>query len=223
LLGVKMQLTTNILAIVLTLTGLFWGRLGSRIWVEPKPLPTGLTGSRGSSVAAMQVQDPPSSKKHPTAWVQILLSTTIAVVGFAFADSLRGYIKTNAGQSVFLGPPTVQPTVSIGIATAWLIVGGVLAAKGTGAGLRHGAISGAITTAAILLIILAHTALLEPTLEGFYGFLGDQPNHFKSTSVLMPLLLFTFMTMSLSGGFGGLLLPKLNRRKKPSKALYSDV
>ena len=77
-----------------------------------------------------------------TAWANVLMGAVVMIVGFGFADDAR-----QKAQKVSVGILKVR---SVGegrfmtwqLATLTIVLGGVVAASGTGAGIRHGFYAG---------------------------------------------------------------------------------
>lgn len=128
---------------VLVLVGGIAGMIAARVWgaVPVLDLPVSNRNRLSSSRFAVE---PPPSDAPPTAWARVLVGAMIMLVALAAADQVRtgaervteGALHVNSvGQGRFL---TWQ------IAVFGILTGGAVAGAATGAGVRHGFMTGMI-------------------------------------------------------------------------------
>ena len=184
------------------------GMLGARVWSPAAELPTTTSGSRGSSLAHLIQKEDRQEKVRPTAWFQIAWTTAMAGSAFVLADGFRQVLRAYA-PGLNIGTVAQVPNVDFVFAGLAVLVGGLLAAAGTGAGLRHGALMGAATALVVTAISLVSPEAVEVPLQGLYAFWGNPEESPRSPNG--SLVLFGALTAMglLAGGFGGLLLPRL--------------
>lgn len=188
------------------------GLIGGRLWPPTVALPKPPPGSRGSSLLRKQTVLETKPIVRPTAWVRLLVAVALMVASIAIADLLRIQIKTRLGHVVQLGSPAMIPIVDCCLALFGVTLAGVYAAAGTGAGLRHGAYYGLFGSIAALILLTVRPQPAEAPMEGLLILtgLGDNPRGAGSLSVAA--ILFAFCTTT--GVFGGLLFPRLGKRRK---------
>ncbi|MGL6075936.1 MAG: hypothetical protein ACRC8S_17400 [Fimbriiglobus sp.] len=215
-LGSKITLTTGIGACLLALTGLPMGFIGGKLWPPTIELPTGTTGSRGSSIAKLVStrSEDDSEIVYPTAWVQLAVSVALALTALCVADTIRVTIRQSGGTMIYLGPHTLNPVINLSIGAGLFVLSGVLAGKGTGAGLRHGLIFGALTGFGVVILMLTGNTYFEPTLAGFFQLWGEEPANLRSVEALTPIFGITFFLGFASTVFGSILLPRLVKKRK---------
>ncbi|MCS6866483.1 MAG: hypothetical protein RMJ56_11345 [Gemmataceae bacterium] len=125
------------------------GMLATRVWgaIPTVEMPVVERNRLSSSFLALPKERP---SQRPTAWLRIVLGAAVMVVAVATADTLRtgaqkysgGLLKVSSvGQAQFL---TWQ------IAVVGILGGGALAGASTGAGIRHGGITGVLGAAGVL-------------------------------------------------------------------------
>jgi hypothetical protein len=205
----------------LAFVGIPMGILGSRKWPAAVALPKSLTGSRGSSLIRTAQEEARDRPAPPTAWFQLLVGILIGVIGFYLADTLRMQVKVIGGSNINLGPPAFAPVIDIVFAIITLLFSGVLAAAGTGAGLRHGAWLGGVVGGLICLGLVMGKEMIVPTIEGLLLLFGLGDESLKSTQSLTAVFLLCLFVGSIGGVFGATLLPKLARKRKKKGYLDS--
>jgi hypothetical protein len=215
-LGAKLTLIPAIGTGLLTLTGFPMGLIGAKFWPPTVELPTGTTGSRGSSIAKMvstKAEDN-DGVVYPTAWVQLAITVALGLLAFCVADSIRTTIRQSAGAMIYLGPQTMNPIITLGIGTVIFLLAGVIAGKGTGAGIRHGLLFGMFTSFGVVILMLTGNSHLEPVLTGFFQIWGEEPTNLRTMEAIMPIFGFTFTLGFASTVFGSILLPRLSKKRR---------
>jgi len=189
------------------------GMVGGRLWpptiVLPKPPP----GSRGSSLLRKQTLLETKIPIRPTSWIRIAIGVVLLVASIAAADFLRSLIKTHLGHILQLGSPAMIPLVDCCLAMFGIMLAGVYASAGTGAGVRHGAIFGLFGTVAALVLLAVKPQFAELPLEGLLLLTGMEDNP-RSGSGGMAVALLLFAGCTACGAFGGLLFPRLGKRRR---------
>lgn len=135
--------------LLLVLVGGIAGVFAARVWGAVPLLDMPITDRSKLSSSRFAIEDT-TDPGRPTAWIRVLAGAMVMLASVAVAEQVRsgaqkysgGMLKvTTIGQGRFL---TWQ------IAVFGVLSGGVVAAAGTGAGLRHGLLSGAIGGAGVL-------------------------------------------------------------------------
>ena len=146
---------------VLALLGLVAGAMGSRLWAPPAilniPLPT------GSKLSSLQLGDDLAEEQpRPTWWIRILAGAAIIVIGAAFADPFRSSLQRNSGGILHVESFGQSEYITWQFATLVAISGGVFAAAGTGAGVRHGILAGMLGAVGVAAICQSQGEALPP-------------------------------------------------------------
>lgn len=127
----------------LALAGGIAGAAGRRLWPALPELDIRPPVRKRSSSIQLAV-DEPREQSRPTAWVRVLLGAVIIIAGVALADTARIKIQRASG-GLFKVESVLQARfLSWQMATFAILLGGVAASAGTGAGLRHGLLAGGI-------------------------------------------------------------------------------
>lgn len=201
--------------------GLLAGWLAERIW--PPPPVIELPRPRSSLLSSLQfarqslapaIAPPPT----PTRWFRILFGAVVGVALLLWADQIRLGIQRyslglfqaqTAGHASFL---------SWLIAAFGLLLGGVLAAAGTSAGLRHGLFAGLLAAPVVLGFALQHETL-PPPLEYALTRLGLAGVPLSDPVAAAAVLGGILSLCTLGGWFGAALFPPLapaaSRRVRP--------
>ncbi len=206
--AVKTTQADLVAAARICLLALAAGRVGSALWPAVVPLTPTKTRSRGSSLTPLK-DDPESSRQIELSWLRVGLGVAVAVVGVLVADSVRLGMRSLAGHGLSLGSPTQFAVVDFLLASVGILLGGLVAGGGTGAGLRHGTVMGLIAAPALAFLaflgkdsaVLPLTGLLE-----LAGHAAESPR----TATGLAVVVFGLASMcAVSAGFGGILLPRL--------------
>lgn len=146
---------------VLALLGLVAGVVGARIWAVAPILNIPIPNP--SKLSSIQLAtDAVTNPTKPTVWVRVLVGASMMVCGVTVADQARVFAQKhsfgllrvqNIGQGEFI---TWQ------LATFAILLGGVTAGAGTGAGVRHGFIAGALGGIGVLAVCLKQGAPITP-------------------------------------------------------------
>lgn len=129
---------------ILALAGGVAGAVSTRVWIAPPlldmPTPAAAPGSKLSSIQFKKADLVDDGR--PTEWVRIFVGAGIMLIGFATAEKVRHGAQKYSGGMLQVNSIAQGQFMSWQLALVAVIGGGVLAAGGTGAGLRHGAIAG---------------------------------------------------------------------------------
>jgi len=213
--GVRVVAPDGLIVVGIALVALAAGRIGGRVWPALVELPPSKVRSRGSSLIPLK-DDQDAPRPVVFSWTRVGLGVALAVVGFLLADSARLALRSVAGQGLFLGSPNQVAVVDFCFAGVALAAGGVVAGAGTGAGLRHGSLMGVTTAAALAFLALVGKESAAIPLNGLLEVLGYAAESLRTPSALALVVGTVTVSGTLSGGFGGLLLPRLaieSRRK----------
>ena len=195
------------------------GRIGSTVWPAVVPLPPSKLLSRGSSLIPLK-DDQDGPRPIRFSWLRVTLGVAVAVIGFLCADGLRLGLRSLAGQGLSLGSPGQVPVVDFVFGSLAVLAGGVVAGGGSGAGLRHGLAFGVATACGLaLLAFLGKESAVVP-LTGLLELLGHAAESPRTASGLVAVLAALTVLGVVSGGFGGLLLPRLALKSR--RRAYSD-
>jgi hypothetical protein len=190
---------------VLALLGLVAGAMGSRVWAPATPLNIPLpTGSKLSSLKLGD--DLAEEQPRPTWWIRILAGAAIIVIGASFADPLRSFVQRNSGGLLRVESFGQAEYISWQFATLIAICGGIFAAAGTGAGVRHGVIAGMLGTVGVVAACQSQGEVLPPV----YYFLSRTSLDglpLTSGTVLCALGTGVVILGALGGWLGGTLFP----------------
>ena len=146
---------------VLALLGLVAGVVGARIWSMAPALDIPLPNPSKLSSIQLATESATASVK-PTLWGRILAGACIMVCGTAGADYVRHYLQNHSGGMLHVQNLGQGEFMTWQLATFAMLMGGIAAGAGTGAGLRHGLLAGAIGGIGVLGICLKQGQALPP-------------------------------------------------------------
>ncbi len=192
------------------------GRVGSALWPAVIPPPPSKSRSRGSSLTPLK-NDPEATRPVELSWLRVGLGVAVAVAGVLLADSVRLGLRSLAGHGLSLGSPTQFAAVDFLFGSVGVLLGGVLAGGGTGAGLRHGTVMGLIVAPGLALLAYLGKDSAAVPLTGLLELAGHAAES-PRTATGLAVVVFCLMAMcAVSAGFGGLLLPRLapESRRRP--------
>ena len=134
---------------VLVLVGGIAGVFAARVWgaVPVLDIPTGDRGRLSSSRFALE---PTVHPVRPTLWLRILAGAMVMLLAVAAAEQLRGGMQKYSGGMLRVTSIGQGQFLTWQIAVIGILGGGVLAGAGTGAGIRHGVITGGIGGVGVL-------------------------------------------------------------------------
>lgn len=146
---------------VLALLGLMAGAVGSRVWVPAPilniPIPT------ASKLSSLQLGDDLTEERpRPTWWIRVLAGAAIMVIGVAVADPTRSTLQRNSGGLLKVESMGQGAFITWQLATLVVLCGGVFAAAGTGAGMRHGILAGILGAAGVIGVCQSRGEVLPP-------------------------------------------------------------
>jgi hypothetical protein len=146
---------------VLALLGLIAGVVGARVWAVaplldiPLPSPSKLSSIQ---LATESVSNP----GKPTVWIRILIGATVMICGAMIADKSRVFIQKNSAGLFRVQSVGQGEFITWQLASFAVLLGGVIAGAGTGAGIRHGLITGSIGGIGLLGICLKQGTAIPP-------------------------------------------------------------
>lgn len=192
---------------VLALLGLVGGAVGSRLWQPAAilniPLPS------GSKLSSLQLGDDLAEEQpRPTWWVRVIAGAAIIVTGAAFADEARSFLQRNSGGLLHVESLGQSEYITWQFATLIAICGGVFAAAGTGAGMRHGMLAGMLGAAGIVAACNTQGEALPPV---YYFLARTSLDHLPLMSpTVLGSIGLAVVSMGLLGGWlGGTLFPTM--------------
>lgn len=146
---------------VLAMIGLVAGAAGSRVWsAAPKVDVPAPKASKLSSLCLLEQKE--AERGRPTELLRILAGVAIMVAGVAIADQFRLYAQRYSGGLLRVQSLAQGEFITWQLAVFAVLLGGVVAGAGTGAGVRHGLFAGLLGGVAILGLCLKSGAPLAP-------------------------------------------------------------
>ncbi|HEV3437535.1 MAG TPA: hypothetical protein VG122_09250, partial [Gemmata sp.] len=146
---------------VLALLGLVAGVVGARIWAVAPTLDIPLPSS--SKLSSIQLAtDAVTNPDKPTVWVRVLVGASMMVCGVTIADQARHFAQKNSAGMLRVQTVGQGEFITWQIATFAVLLGGVTAGAGTGAGLRHGLFAGVLGGIGVLGVCLKQGAAIPP-------------------------------------------------------------
>lgn len=137
--------------LMLALLGIVAGVVGARVWGVapvldiPVPNPSKLSSIQFAKQATVDAG-------KPTLWVRVIASAAIMVLGVAAAEHIKLSAQKYSGGLLHVQSMGQGEFITWQLATFTVLLGGMFAGAGTGAGLRHGLYSGALGGLGVLLI-----------------------------------------------------------------------
>jgi hypothetical protein len=192
---------------VLLVTGAIAGVAGSRVWPTPpdveKPLPTQPKLS-SIQLGTEEIIHP----GRPTNWVRIVVGTLVMVAGVTQADKSRFYAQKYSGGALHVQSQAQGKFLSLQLATLAALIGAGFAGACTGAGLRHGLLTGALAGAGVIAIGAATGEVVAP-IEYWLGKLQMNGLGWAELSVMATVAMSVTMVGIVGGWLGGALFPPL--------------
>ncbi len=165
----------------------------------------------------LAVDDAIRRHRRPTAWLQIAIGATLAMIGFIASDPIRfGMVKISGG---WLNTGGVNRAAWIGleIGTCMALLGGIFASFGTGAGFKHGLLAGILASAGLLIGSRSRENGLYPSIEGYLNLIDIEHDPLTSPRIAINVILGLVALMAVAGWLGGQLflptVPKHLRRR----------
>ncbi len=191
---------------VLALLGLVAGVVGSRIWMVAPSVDIPLTNQ--SKISSIQLAtEAVTNPGRPTVWVRVMLGAMVMVCGMAMADQTRHFVQKNSAGLLRVQNLGQGEFITWQLGTFLVLMGGIIAGSGTGAGLRHGLIAGLLGSVGVFAFCLKQGSAIPPVAYWLERFaLEDLP-------LTAPAVFFTVtlgvLVVGLVGGWlgGALFLP----------------
>lgn len=192
---------------VLATAGLVAGAAGARVWsAAPKvemPVPN---PSKLSSLCMLEEAD--RERERPTEWVRVLAGAAIMVAGVALADHARMFAQKYSGGILRVQSMIEGEFVTWQLATFTVLLGGLVAGAGTGAGARHGFVAGLLGGAAVYGLCVKFGGAVPP-LEFWLVRLSLDELPLTDPSVVVGIGGSVLLVALFGGWLGGVLLPPL--------------
>ncbi|OWK40305.1 hypothetical protein FRUB_05224 [Fimbriiglobus ruber] len=195
------------------------GWVGGRTWPAPAELPEPPDPSQRSSLARLVEREEKASGPRPTLWFRLLIGTVIACAGFAGADAIRIGMKRAAPGMLNFGGAAHAAATDAEIALLLVVAGGVLVGSSTGAGLRHGLISGFLTGLACIASSFVQQDVTAQTTSGVAELFGVSQAQASPGLTAVVVCTAVFVATAFGGWLGGQLFPPvvpvhLRKRRK---------
>lgn len=146
---------------ILALGGGIAAAVGTRVWAAVPDLDIRPPARKRSSSIQLAV-DSPANEARPTRMVRVLAGAIIMVAGVGLADTIRIKVQRNSGGLFRVESILQGQFLSWQMATFAVLLGGVTAAAGTGAGVRHGLLAGCVGGAGVIGLTAARGEVLPP-------------------------------------------------------------
>lgn len=146
---------------VLALIGFLAGAVGARVWGSLPTLDIPVTGPSKLSSLQLSTETAPH-RGRPTYWLQVLAGAAIMVFGVTLADEARRLLQKHSAGLLQVQSMAQGEFISWQLATFAVFLGGVTAAAGTGAGLRHGLLAGLLGGAGVFGVCLKMGGAVRP-------------------------------------------------------------
>ncbi len=184
--------------------------VGGRVWPPIVELPE-IDSPRGSSLLKLVVNQNGPKLRRPMCWGRILVSSLVVLFAVISADGARILLKKLPSGLIHLGGPSAAPAVDFQIALFGLVLGGLIAGAGTGRGLRHGVITGAVAAISVGAAYTQQPPDSLPALEFLLDKSGARDTAFQSGAAVG---LFMAGVGTVTGWIGGQLFPPLRKQRR---------
>ena len=191
------------------------GAVGGRMWPPPAELPDPEPAGAGSSLAALVEDTVRANGARPTAWGRVGLALVLLVAAVAGADATRQLLKKGSAGLLEMGGPVQAPLVDLQLATIGVILAGAFAGSSTGAGLRHGVITG--TLGALAVLGLRSLESVAAVVEGILWMFDLPTDGSAGGPGTLAVAGTVFVTVAMAGWFGGQLMPVLASKAQQAK------
>ena len=135
------QLVLYLQPLILAVGGGLAGAVGGRIWASVPELDMPRPVAKKQSSIQLDT-DIPKKKRRPTAWARVIIGASIIVAGIGMAEPLRAKAEKASAGALRVESRGQGRFISWQIATLSILLGGAVAGAGTGAGARHGLLTG---------------------------------------------------------------------------------
>lgn len=191
----------------LLMIGALAGIVAARVWGAVPALDLQVP-DRARLSSSRFVLGSPDEPARPTAWAKVLLGAVLALAAVALAEQLRASAEKYSAGALRVSSVGQARFIAWQFAALGVLAGGVLAAAGTGAGLRHGLIAGGLAAAGVMGLIAARGENLPPI--SFWlstiGLGGRSPN---DPAALGATFAGVLLLVAAGGWLGSLLFPPL--------------
>jgi hypothetical protein len=191
---------------VLAFLGLIAGVVGARVWAVapivdiPIPNPSKLSSIQ---LATESVTNP----GKPTLWFRVVIGATVMICGTMMADRARTVIQQNSAGMLRVQSLGQAEFITWQLASFSILLGGIIAGAGTGAGIRHGLIAGSVGGIGLLAVCLKQGAAIKPIAYWLVRVsMDDSP---ITTPAVCLMVAGTILMVGIVGGWlgGALFLP----------------
>jgi hypothetical protein len=195
----------------LFVTGAVAGVIATRVWGAVPALELEVA-DRGRLSSSKFMVGMPDERARPTAWAQVLIGAVIALAAVALADQLRSSAEKFSGGALRVSSVGQARFIACQFAVLGVMIGAAVAAAGTGAGARHGFVSGALAAVGVLGLVATRGETLSPitfwlNTIGLGGRAANDPAALGAT-------FGGVLVVAIAGGWlGGLLFPPLAPEK----------
>lgn len=187
---------------VLGFVGGIAGWVGGRVWAGVPVLDIHLPISTNKLSSMALGLSELGNTGRPTAWVRVFIGAAIIVGGVSVAEKIRQSAQKGSAGLLKVQSSGQGRFISWQLATFAVLAGGVVAAAGTGAGLRHGLIAGFLGAAGVV-GMAASEGNIGPGLTyalDKLGFGGAGPADAATLVAAGGVILFTAMAGGWLGG-----------------------
>lgn len=199
-------LSTYVQPLLLATLGGIAGAASARIWPPPPDVSCPLPVPKTLSSVKLLVSTPAKSADRPTAWLRVALGMAIMTAGVLLADEIRMTIQRSATGLFRFHSVGQGRFVSFQLATLAVLVGGMVAGAGTGAGLRHGLYASLPAATVVVANMLLRNRELPAPITYTLDLLNISPEPLSSAALAVGCSL---ILLGIAGGWlgGQLFLP----------------
>lgn len=146
---------------VLLAAGAAAGAAAGRVWGAVPALELE-AADRARLSSSQFLIGPSTGAARPTAWARVLVGALLAVSAMALAEQLRFSAERYTGGALRAGSVGQARFIAFQFAALGALAGGALAAAGTGAGLQHGFLTGALAATGVVGLTASRGENLSP-------------------------------------------------------------
>jgi hypothetical protein len=194
--------------------------IGTRVWPALPDLDIRPPAKRRSSSIQLAV-DEPQKYNRPTLWVRVLAGAAIMVVGVVAADQVRTGVQKRSGGLFHVENIIQGQFLSWQFATFVVLLGGVVAASGSGAGIRHGFLAGVLGAAGTAALTV-NRGEINPAMEYWLSKLA-LPGGATEPAALLGIGMGVLLAAVVGGWLGGqVFLPLAPAHMRSRRLKMSD-
>lgn len=199
-------LTLYIQPLLLAVLGGIAGGVGSRVWPTAPDVARPVPATKTLSSVRLLIPEAQKDTERPTSWLRIAVGILIMTSGVLLADEVRTAIQRSTAGMFKVESVGQGRFVSFQLATLAVLIGGMTAGAGTGAGIRHGLYASMFAAAAVVGTMLAKTGEMPSPISYTLELLNVAIDPITAAAMAVGC---TLILVGLAGGWlgGQLFLP----------------